>query len=59
MSSSLALLLQSLFVTTPLGIKHGWLCGKEFDKTMKQSAGYRIELGLFSGRQNIYWHLHN
>jgi len=43
------LFLQSLVVTTPLGIKHGWLCGKEFDKTMKQSASYRIELDLLSG----------
>jgi len=37
---------RSLFVTTPLSIKRGWLCCKEFDKTMKRSTSYRIELGL-------------
>jgi len=29
----------------------GRLCYKEFDKTIKQSASYRIELGLLSSRQ--------
>jgi len=46
-------------MTTPLGIKHGRLCSKEFDKTMKWSASYRIELDLLSSQQNltVYQHL--
>jgi len=26
-----------LFVTTPLDIQQGWLCCKDFDKTMKRT----------------------
>jgi len=49
-----------LFVTTPLDIKHGRLCCKAFDNTMKRRASYKInKLGLLSGRQNIYQHLQN
>jgi len=36
----------------------GCVC-KEFDKTMKRNASYKIELGLLSGRQNVYQHLQN
>jgi len=38
-----------LFVTTRLDKKHGWLCCKEIDQTLKQSASYGIELGSLSG----------
>jgi len=43
----------ALFVTTPLDIKHGWLCCKDFDKTIKQHANYRTELGSLSSRQKL------
>jgi len=36
-------------MTTPLCQKHGWLCCKEFEKTMTRSASHSPELGLLAG----------